>query len=67
MSCAETLCWLLLAGTQSQGFVPWLILSDARVEVDVKHWGFAETLETVSSLTLVDISKERLISHLLHC
>lgn len=45
----------------------WLILSDARVEVDVKHWGFAETLETVSSLTLVDISKERLISHLLHC
>lgn len=47
--------------------MPWLILSDARVEVDVKHWGFAETLETVSSLTLVDISKERLISHLLHC
>lgn len=49
-----------LSGSHNQGLMPWLVLPDPHVEVDVTHWGFPRTRETVASFTWLMFEKKYL-------
>lgn len=53
-------CEKPVSGSHNQGLMSWLVLPDPHVEVDVTHWGFPKTRETVASFTWLMFEKKYL-------